>query len=105
MNGTLFQEAWGEHEALLIKPARTRGRVAPPTPQTAVWHDDWPLEQGGSLPGWQLRYETYGQPNAQRSNGVLVFHALTGSAHLAGTYHSGTLEAQLLGPRAGGMPW
>lgn len=92
MNGTLFQEAWGEHEALLIKPARTRGRVTPPTPQTALWCDDWPLEQGAVLPGWQLRYETYGQPNAQRSNGVLVFHALTGSAHLAGTYTSATLE-------------
>lgn len=92
MNGTLFQEAWGEHEALLIKPARTRGRVPPPSPQTAVWQQDWPLEQGQVLPGWQIRYETYGQPNTQRSNGVLVFHALTGSAHLAGTYTQATLD-------------
>ena len=32
-------------------------------------------------------YETYGQLNAERSNAVLVLHALSGSAHAAG-YHT-----------------
>src|SRR5690606_12266740 len=32
-------------------------------------------------------YETYGQLNADRSNAVLILHALSGDAHVAG-YHS-----------------
>jgi homoserine O-acetyltransferase len=36
------------------------------------------------LPGIRVAYETWGRPNADRSNVVLVFHALSGSHHLAG---------------------
>ena len=42
------------------------------------------LRQGGSLPGVRLAYETWGTLNAAKSNAVLVFHALSGSQHLAG---------------------
>jgi homoserine O-acetyltransferase len=38
------------------------------------------LEAGGQLEGFQLKYTTLGQLNADRSNVVWVCHALTGSA-------------------------
>lgn len=38
------------------------------------------------MPQYELVYETYGTLNADRSNAVLVCHALSGSHHLAGTY-------------------
>jgi homoserine O-acetyltransferase len=45
-----------------------------------------PLESGESLPGFRLRYETYGQLNAERSNAILVCHALSGDHHCAGIH-------------------
>lgn len=42
------------------------------------------LRDGASLPGVTLAYETWGELNAERSNAVLVFHALSGSHHAAG---------------------
>lgn len=38
------------------------------------------LEAGGYLPGFQLKYTTLGQLNADKSNVVWVCHALTGSS-------------------------
>ncbi len=43
-----------------------------------------PLEFGGRLPGVRIAYETWGEPNADRSNAVLVLHALTGDSHVVG---------------------
>ena len=40
---------------------------------------------GSALPGVSLAYETYGELNADRSNAILLFHALSGSQHAAGT--------------------
>lgn len=42
------------------------------------------LECGRSLPGYDLVYETYGKPNTDLSNAVLVCHALSGTQHAAG---------------------
>ncbi len=42
------------------------------------------LQSGETLPAVRLAYEMYGEPNADRSNVILVFHALTGSQHAAG---------------------
>jgi homoserine O-acetyltransferase len=42
------------------------------------------LRATGSLDSVTVAYETYGQLNAERSNAVLVFHALSGSQHAAG---------------------
>lgn len=41
------------------------------------------LESGEILPGLELRCTIYGQLNADKSNAVLVFHALTGSSRVA----------------------
>jgi len=45
-----------------------------------------PLRCGATLPNFELVYETYGTLNAERSNAVLVCHALSGSHHVAGRY-------------------
>ena len=45
-----------------------------------------PLRSGASLGDYMLAYETYGTLNADRSNAVLVCHALNASHHLAGVY-------------------
>ncbi len=44
------------------------------------------LRSGATLPDYTLAYETYGRLNAQRSNVVLVCHALNASHHVAGAY-------------------
>ncbi len=44
------------------------------------------LESGRILGPITLAYETYGELNAERSNAILVAHAWTGNAHLAGKY-------------------
>ena len=44
------------------------------------------LDCGKTLRGVTIRYETYGNLNADKSNAILIEHALTGDAHLAGKY-------------------
>jgi homoserine O-acetyltransferase len=45
-----------------------------------------PLQSGASLRDYTLMYETYGTLNADRSNAVLICHALNASHHVAGWY-------------------
>ncbi|MDA8137809.1 MAG: homoserine O-acetyltransferase [Desulfobacteraceae bacterium] len=45
------------------------------------------LESGRTLGPVDIMYETYGEPNADRSNAILICHALSGDHHAAG-YHS-----------------
>ena len=42
------------------------------------------LRDGGVLPSVMLAYETWGTLNAERSNAVFLFHALSGSHHAVG---------------------
>ncbi len=51
-------------------------------------HFDTPLElrSGAVLPAYDLVYETYGELNADKSNAILVCHALSGHHHVAGYY-------------------
>lgn len=42
------------------------------------------LRDGGELPGVQIAYETWGKLNADGSNAIMLFHALSGSHHAAG---------------------
>ena len=45
-----------------------------------------PLQSGATLRDYSLSFETYGTLNADRSNAVLICHALNASHHVAGTY-------------------
>lgn len=45
---------------------------------------DIALESGQELLGARLAYESWGELNADKSNAVLVLHALTGDSHLIG---------------------
>ena len=45
------------------------------------------LDCGRTLPEFTLAYETYGKLNPERSNALLICHALSGDQHAAG-YHS-----------------
>lgn len=54
--------------------------------QTLHFSEPLPLRSGLVLADYDLVYETYGELNAQRSNAVLVCHALNASHHVAGAY-------------------
>jgi homoserine O-acetyltransferase len=45
-----------------------------------------PLACGVTLPSYHLAYETYGTLSADRTNAVLICHALNASHHVAGFY-------------------
>ncbi len=49
--------------------------------------DEMGLESGAGLGPVTLAYETYGALNADKSNAVLVAHALTGDSHAAGYFN------------------
>ncbi|MFE5677925.1 homoserine O-acetyltransferase [Streptomyces erythrochromogenes] len=77
--------------------APARATPAPP-PATGAWREGDPpghrrwhrlarpleLEAGGGLPQVRLAFETWGRLAPDRSNAVLVLHALTGDSHVAG---------------------
>ncbi len=48
----------------------------------SIFHfsDEFELESGSSLPGFQLKYTTLGQLNKDKSNVIWICHALTGSS-------------------------
>lgn len=57
------------------------------TPQLARFDEPLELACGRTLASYELVYETYGRLNDERSNAVLICHALSGNHHAAG-YHS-----------------
>ncbi|MBN1480749.1 homoserine O-acetyltransferase [candidate division KSB1 bacterium] len=48
--------------------------------------NEMPLESGEKLGPITLAYETYGMLNEQKSNAILIAHALSGDSHVAGYY-------------------
>ncbi|OAJ70605.1 homoserine O-acetyltransferase [Methylobacillus sp. MM3] len=55
-------------------------------PQTAHFSEPLTLKSGAVLPAYDLVFETYGTLNADKSNAVLICHALSGTHHVAGKY-------------------
>ncbi|WP_197073906.1 homoserine O-acetyltransferase MetX [Streptomyces sp. e14] len=72
--------------AVPLPPASGAWREGDP-PGRRQWYEravPLPLEAGGELPGVRLAFETWGRLAPDRSNAVLVLHALTGDSHVAG---------------------
>ena len=72
-----------QSDNLLIGTPRSVGFVEP---KRAAFDKPLALSSGATLPAFELMYETYGKLNAQRSNAILVCHALNASHHVAGVY-------------------
>jgi homoserine O-acetyltransferase len=78
------------------RPSQTQRKVSAPsdpdsvgivTPQTLHFDEPIALANGRELPEYDLVVETYGELNAQKSNAVLICHALSGHHHAAGYHH------------------
>jgi homoserine O-acetyltransferase len=68
--------------------AEPMGQVDEPSSPVARFSADEPLvmDAGVALAPWQIAYQTYGRLNADRSNAVLICHALTGDQHVANVH-------------------
>jgi homoserine O-acetyltransferase len=64
-----------------VHPVHALGTV---TPRQMPFAEPLPLASGATLADYRLTYETYGALNADKSNAVLVCHALNASHHVAG---------------------
>ena len=56
------------------------------TAQNMQFDAPLPLQSGASICQYALSFETYGTLNADKSNAVLICHALNASHHVAGVY-------------------
>ncbi len=62
------------------------GVVKPQHLSVVVPPEGFRLECGRSLPAIEVAYETYGVLSPERDNAILILHALTGDAHVAGRH-------------------
>jgi homoserine O-acetyltransferase len=70
-----------------VKIASRAGSVGVVATQTVTFDRPLRFEAGGEVPSFTVAYETYGRLNEDRSNAILICHALSGDAHVAG-YHT-----------------
>jgi homoserine O-acetyltransferase len=81
----------------IITEADTRSMIGKPA-ATGAWREGDPaghrqfvnvggldLERGRRLPSVRIAFETWGTLDADRSNAILVLHALTGDSHVVGS--------------------
>ena len=72
------------------------------TPQTMVINSPLELECGETLTSHSLIYETYGTLNTEKSNAILICHALSGNHHAAGLHKDSSKSEgwwnELIGP-------
>jgi homoserine O-acetyltransferase len=79
-----------DEEIAIAEDSQLGGTHSAGLVETYSWtFDDPPLELdcGRSLSPVTQAYEIYGQLSPERDNAILIFHALSGDAHVAG-YHS-----------------
>jgi len=69
------------------------GSVGVVARQLADFDEVLQLSSGAMLRPFTLAYETYGTLNADRTNAILICHALSGDAHVAGYYTDDPTEA------------
>ncbi|MEW6763005.1 MAG: homoserine O-acetyltransferase [Pseudomonadota bacterium] len=62
------------------------GSIGTVTPQAMHFAEPLRLQSGASIGDYTLMYETYGTLNEDKSNAVLICHALNASHHVAGSY-------------------
>src|SRR5437870_4337618 len=55
-------------------------------PERLLLPDGFRFQQGQTVAPFTIQYETFGDLNADRSDAILVCHALSASAHAAGRY-------------------
>lgn len=100
--------------SFFITEANTRSMIGGP-PVSGAWREgDDPgqrafvsigaldTETGGQLPSVRIAYESWGTLNSERSNAVLVLHALTGDSHVVGLpgrgHPTGGWWGEMVGP-------
>ncbi len=68
-----------------IRARRTNNEADQPSSPVVRFGADRPLQldAGSILSPFQIAYQTYGELNADRSNSILICHALTGDQHVA----------------------
>ncbi len=67
-----------------------KGSVGTIQPQFFNSKEPLVLESGEKIENFTIAYETYGHLNADKSNAILICHALSGDAHAAGFYEGDT---------------
>ncbi|MGE6794717.1 homoserine O-acetyltransferase MetX [Psychrobacter okhotskensis] len=80
----------------------TVGSVGIVTPQNFHFAEPLTLECNRTLPSFDLMVETYGTLNSDKSNAILICHALSGSHHAAGLHSADDKKAgwwdNMIGP-------
>ena len=92
-----FQTSEDTVPSAFITEEQSRQLVGRP-PATGAWRDGDPagdrqfapisnlkLESGRELASARIAFESWGEPNSDKSNAVLVLHALTGDSHAIGS--------------------
>ncbi len=67
-------------------PALIQNSFLAAPPKDLVLDEGFRFTHGQTIAPFTIRYETFGELNADKSNAILVCHALSASAHAAGKY-------------------
>lgn len=70
----------------MSRPEKIGDTFITPAPKDLVLPDGFRFRHGQVVAPFTLGYETFGELNSDRSNAILVCHALSASPHVAGKY-------------------